>query len=141
MVNFLIVTHGEFGSYAVEAAEGIVGEQRRGVRSVAVTHRMSVEQARARVAAAIDELCGPDGLVILTDIPGGTPSNLCLPLAQGRARVAVLSGLNLYMLVTAFSKRGLPFEELVPLILGNGARSLADLGKLLERRTKQKAEA
>lgn len=138
MVNFLVVTHGDFGAYAVEAAEGIVGEQRRGVRSVPIPARMSVEEAREKVRRAVAELADGDGLIILTDIPGGTPSNICLPMVRDRARVAVLSGLNLYMLVTAFSHRSLPFEDLTRLMLANASKSILDLVQLLAARTKGK---
>ena len=135
MVNILIVTHGEFGAYAVEAAETIVGVQ-TGVRSIPITPRMTVEDAKARLAAALDELAGPDGIVMLTDIPGGTRSNLSLPLSRERAGVVVLSGLNLYMLVTAFSNRTLPLEELSQKLLKNAASSILDLSQLLRARAK-----
>lgn len=136
MVNFLVVTHGDFGSYVIEAAETIVGEQRDGVRSVPVNARMSVEEARAKIVQALAEMDSPDGLVILTDIPGGTPTNLVLPLAKDRKRTTVLTGLNLYMLVTAFSHRRLPFEELAEKMLANARNSIVDVHKLFLSRVK-----
>lgn len=137
MVNFLVVTHGDFGAYAVEAAEGILGEQREGVRCVAIAPRMTVAEARERIAGAVAQLADGDGLVICTDMPGGTPANLCLPLAQGRPRVAVLTGLNLYMLVTGFAHRALPFEELTRRMLDSGVRSIADLHRVFQERSRR----
>ena len=49
MINFIIVTHGEFGAYLVEAAEGIVGRQVQGVRVVATSSRQSVAEIQRRV--------------------------------------------------------------------------------------------
>ena len=135
MINFLVITHGDFGSYAVEAAETIVGEQKKGVCSVAITPRMTLPEARARVDRAVRELLSPDGLIILTDIPGGTPANICIPLVKDKPRVAVLSGLNLYMLITGFSNRDLPFEDLTQKMLKNSANSIVDLHKLFLSRT------
>ena len=82
MINLLIVTHGEFGAYLVEAAESIAGPQARGVRVVSISSRIGVSEIRERVRRAIDELRGPEGLILFTDMPGGTPSNLAFPLIK-----------------------------------------------------------
>ena len=128
MVNFIIVTHGEFGAYLVEAAEEIVGRQKEGVRCVGISPRLGVEEVRARVKAAVDELRGKDGLVIFNDMPGGTPCNVSLPLCKDMHNVSVLAGVNLYMLITAFNSRAeLPLKELTEKVLSAGRRSIADL--------------
>ena len=54
MINFIIVTHGEFGAYLVEAAEGIVGRQAEGVRVVPTSSRQSIGEIRQRVEHALD---------------------------------------------------------------------------------------
>src|SRR6185436_11950566 len=56
MVNFLIITHGEFGAYLVEAAEEIVGRQGEGVRVVSISSRLSVDEITKRTRALVDEL-------------------------------------------------------------------------------------
>lgn len=136
MVNVLVVTHGEFGAYVVEAAEEIVGRQENGVRCVGISPRLSVEEVRRRVAAAVRELSGGDGLMVIVDMPGGTPGNVAMPLARSSERVAVLSGLNLYMLVTAFNYRGsAALPALVEKVLAAGRRSIADMkAEFLARR-------
>ena len=133
MVNFIIITHGEFGAYLMEAAEKIVGRQSEGVRVVAISPRLGVEELRRGVARAVAELRSDDGLVVLTDMPGGTPSNIVLPLVKDLPRVAVISGINLYMIISAFNARAarLPLEEAVRKILADAARSIRDIKAVL----------
>lgn len=132
MINLVIVTHGEFGAYLVEAAEGIVGRQTQGVAVVSVSARLSVDEVRRRVEAAVRDQSHGEGLIIATDIPGGTPSNIALPAAKDLANVKVLSGLNLYMLVSAFShRRSMPLDELAAKIIADGQRSIRDIKEAL----------
>ena len=128
MVNFVIVTHGEFGAYLVEAAESIVGRQADGVAVVSISARLSVDEVRRRVETAVQGLDSGEGLIVVTDIPGGTPSNVALPAVKDMPNVAVISGLNLYMLITAFTHRKtLGLEELTLKILADGQRSIKDI--------------
>lgn len=128
MVNFVIVTHGEFGAYLVEAAESIVGRQSQGVRAVGISPRLSVPEIRERIQKAVRELSGKDGLILFTDMPGGTPSNLSFPVVKDAARVEMISGVNLYMLISAFNHReDTPLEKLVEKILTDGQKSIRDV--------------
>lgn len=132
MINILVVTHGEFGAYLVEAAEDIVGRQSDGVKVVSLSVRLGMEEMRRRITGAIDELKRADGLVVATDMPGGTPSNLVLPLVKDRANVMVVSGLNLYMLVSAFGRRReASLTDLTARMLADGQRSIRDMKVLL----------
>lgn len=131
MINFIVVTHGEFGAYLVEAAEGIVGRQGSGVRAIATSSRLSVPEIRAKLSRALRDLAGPDGTVVFTDMPGGTPNNLAFPLIKDLPRTKMISGVNLYMLVTAFSHRDrLPLERLVEKIAADGQKSIRDVRKM-----------
>ncbi len=128
MINFIIVTHGEFGAYLVEAAEGIVGRQAQGVRVVATSSRQSIAEIRRFVARALAELSNPDGVILFTDMPGGTPNNLAFPLVRDERRVEMVSGVNLYMLVSAFSQREqMPIEKLVEKVVADGQKSIRDI--------------
>jgi mannose/fructose-specific phosphotransferase system component IIA len=131
MINFIVVTHGEFGAYLVEAAEGIVGRQAHGVRAIATSSRQSVPEIRMRVARALRELANPDGIVLFTDIPGGTPNNLAFPLVKDAPNVEMISGVNLYMLVSAFSHRDrLTLARLVEKIVAHGQKSIRDVRQM-----------
>lgn len=128
MINFIIVTHGEFGAYLVEAAEYIVGHQEAGVKVVAISQRVAVAEIRERIRRAISELNGPDGIILFTDIPGGTPSNLAFPLVKDASNAEMITGVNLYMLVSAFSHRDeyiLP--DLVNKVIADGQKSVCDV--------------
>ncbi|MCM2305494.1 MAG: PTS fructose transporter subunit IIA [Elusimicrobia bacterium] len=128
MINFIVVTHGEFGAYLVEAAEGIVGRQAQGVRVVATSSRQSVDDIRRRIKRALAELGGPGGVIVFTDMPGGTPNNLSFPLIRDEKTVEMISGVNLYMLVSAFSHRDrLPLRELVEKVVADGQKSIKDI--------------
>lgn len=128
MINFIVVTHGEFGAYLVEAAEGIVGRQDQGVRVIATSSRLTVPEIRAKISGALRELSNPDGTIVFTDMPGGTPNNLSFPLIKETSRVEMVSGVNLYMLISAFSRRqDTPLAELVPKIIADGQRSIRDV--------------
>lgn len=128
MISVIVVTHGEFGAYLIEAAEGIVGRQSRGVRSIATSSRLSVPEIRAKLEKALNELDGPDGTLVLTDIPGGTPNNLAFPLVKDRPRVELVSGVNLYMLVSAFGHRDLlDLPRLTEKVVADGQRSIRDV--------------
>lgn len=128
MINFIIVTHGEFGAYLVEAAEGIVGRQASGVRVVSTSSRQSVPEIKRRIERALAELANPDGIVLFTDMPGGTPNNLSFPLIRDEKNVEMISGVNLYMLVSGFSHRDqLPMPKLVEKIVADGQKSIRDI--------------
>lgn len=128
MINFIVVTHGEFGAYLIEAAEGIVGRQAQGVRSIATSSRLSVPEIKQKISRALRELESPDGIVVFTDMPGGTPNNLAFPLVKDAPRVEMVSGVNLYMLVSAFSHRErLTLERLVEKIVADGQKSIRDV--------------
>ncbi len=131
MVNFLIVTHGEFGAYLVEAAESIAGQQAKGLRVISISSRLSVPEIRERIAKAVKDLRGPDGLILLTDMPGGTPSNIAFPLIKDESKVEMISGVNLNMLVCAFSHReDMTLEQLVEKLMTDGQRAVRDIRKM-----------
>lgn len=132
MVNFIVVTHGEFGAYLVEAAESIAGDQGDGVRSISISPRHTLEEIRGRVSRAIDESRSPEGVIILSDMPGGTPTNVSLPLIKDMPGVEMVSGLNLYMLVVGFTqRRTMSARELARQMVEGGQRSVKDLKALL----------
>jgi len=127
MINFVVVTHGEFGAYLVEAAEGIVGRQ-AGVRVIATSSRLSVPEIRQKIARALRELANDDGTILFTDMPGGTPNNLSFPLVKDAPRTEMVSGVNLYMVVTAFSHRNrLTLQRLVEKTVADGQKSIRDV--------------
>jgi mannose/fructose-specific phosphotransferase system component IIA len=132
MINLIVVTHGEFGAYLIEAAESIVGVQHEGLKNISISPRMSLEHVRSAVADAIAKMRSEDGLIFLLDMPGGTPMNIVLPLAKDIAKSAVICGVNINMLTSAFSyRKDLGFTELSGKIMEDGRKAICEVKSLL----------
>ncbi|MDF1534944.1 MAG: hypothetical protein P1S46_00390 [bacterium] len=116
----VIVTHGDLGDSLLATCRMITGE-RPGISSVAVRAGDEVEEIQTRIAAAIGEVRGNKGVILLVDMFGGTPSNISLSFL-GEKDVEVVTGVNLPMLTKL---RGLPPE----LTLRETAASLRDYGR------------
>lgn len=103
MIGLVLVTHGRLASEFVTAMEHVVGPQER-VESIAIGPEDDMEARRADIAAAIANVDDGKGVIVLTDLFGGTPSNLAISLLE-RARVEVIAGINLPMLIRLASAR------------------------------------
>ncbi|GAG28093.1 unnamed protein product, partial [marine sediment metagenome] len=101
MVNLIVITHGEFGAYLVEAAEWIVGQQTQGVEVISISPKTALDKVKETLNDAVARNSSPDGLVFMTDMLGGTPTNMVLPLAKDIPNSAVICGININMLVSA----------------------------------------
>ena len=97
MIGIVVVTHGQLATELVNAAETIVGELQR-FAAVSIGWHEDTEDARAEIQQAVARVDNGSGVLILTDMFGGTPSNLAMTfLAEGR--VEVITGVNLPMLI------------------------------------------
>jgi len=132
MINIIVITHGEFGAYLIEAAEGIVGVQLEGLKNISISPRMSLEKVKSVTESAAAEMRSEDGLLFMIDMPGGTPMNVALPLAKDIAKSAVICGVNINMLTSAFAYRmDLDFDGLVKKILEDGRKAVCEVKSLL----------
>ena len=140
MINIIVITHGEFGAYLIEAAEGIVGVQHEGLRNISISQRMSLERVKSATQTAIAEMSSRDGLIFLIDMPGGTPMNVALPLARNIEKSAVICGVNINMLTSAFSyRKDMDFNGLVGKIMEDGRKAICEVKSLLLKGYKQAA--
>lgn len=103
MIGLVLVTHGRLAEEFVRAMIHVVGPQER-VATIAIGPDDDMEERRADIAAAIAEVDGGRGVIVLTDLFGGTPSNLAISLME-RGRVEVIAGMNLPMLIRLGSAR------------------------------------
>jgi len=103
MIGLVLVTHGRLASEFVTAMEHVVGPQER-VEAIAIGPDDDMEARRADIAAAIGKVDDGKGVIVLTDLFGGTPSNLAISLLE-RGRVEVIAGINLPMLIRLASAR------------------------------------
>ena len=103
LVGVVVVTHGLLATELVNAAEMIVGDL-PGFAAVSIGWHDDVDAAREEVQRAIDRVRGPHGVLLATDMFGGTPSNLALAFL-GAGGVEVVTGVNLPMLIKLVSLR------------------------------------
>jgi len=103
MIGMILVTHGNLAEEFVHAMEHVVGDQ-AAVRTVCIGPNDDMEQRRAEIRAAIQAVDSGDGAVILTDLFGGTPSNLAISVMEP-GKVEVIAGVNLPMLIQLTSVR------------------------------------
>ena len=97
LIGVVVVTHGQLATELVNAAEMIVGDLPQ-FAAVSIGWHDDVETAKEAIAAAITHVVRPAGVIVLTDMFGGTPSNLGMTFFE-RDRVEVVTGVNLPMLI------------------------------------------
>ena len=97
MIGLVLVTHGRLAIEFRAALEHVVGPQQQ-IESVTIGPDDDVEQRRKDIIEAIKRVDSGDGVAVLTDMFGGTPSNLAIS-CMSRPKVEVLAGINLPMLV------------------------------------------
>jgi PTS system mannose-specific IIA component len=96
MIGVVVVTHGQLATELLNAAETIVGELPR-FTAVSIGWHEDTEDARSEIADAVARVNGDAGVLVLTDMFGGTPSNLAMTFLGDR--VEVITGVNLPMLI------------------------------------------
>lgn len=120
MIGIVVVTHGELAVEFLAALEHVVGVQPQ-TACVCIGPDDDMEARRADIMAKVDDVDTGDGVVLLTDMFGGTPSNLAISILD-RANVEVLAGINLPMLIKLASVR-----KTEP--LADAARAAQDAGR------------
>jgi PTS system mannose-specific IIA component len=97
MIGLILVTHGKLAEEFVHAMEHVVGKQ-EAMATVCIGPNDDMEKRRREIAAAITKVDSGEGAIILTDLFGGTPSNLAISLMKA-GKVEVIAGINLPMLI------------------------------------------
>lgn len=131
MIGVLLVTHGKLAEELRAAALTIQPDLTR-VVAVSLEWDQTGEDARDRIAKGLAEADEGDGAVILTDMFGGTPTNLTLPFLQ-KDRVEIVTGVNLPMLLkcAALQRSGKPVADVAHLARERGQRSIYVASDLL----------
>jgi PTS system mannose-specific IIA component len=104
MIGIVIVTHSELGDALIGAAEFIVGSRATSIESVSIDLNENAEKLRGKIDRGIKKVMGEEGVIILTDMFGGTPSNLSYSFLE-EGHIEVLSGVNLPILIQAINMR------------------------------------
>ena len=109
MIGIVLVTHGRLAEEFVAALEHVVGKQ-EAIRSVCIGPDDDMEMRRKEIIEAVDAVASGDGVILLTDMFGGTPSNLAISMLD-QGNVEVVAGMNLPMLIKLASVRELETLE------------------------------
>jgi PTS system mannose-specific IIA component len=104
MIGLVLVTHGTLALAFRDAMEHVVGKQ-TAMATVCIESDAEIESQRAEVAKCVAEVDSGDGVILLTDMFGGTPSNLAMSMLTGND-VEVIGGVNLPMLIKLGKIRG-----------------------------------
>ena len=97
MIGLVLVTHGNLATEFVTAMEHVVGTQ-KSIAAICIDAHDDVEQKREEISSAIANVQDGEGVIILSDLFGGTPSNLAISLMD-KGKVEVIAGVNLPMLI------------------------------------------
>jgi len=103
MIGLVLVTHGRLAEEFRVAMEHVVGPQ-QAIETICIGPEDDMETRRADIAAAVDKVNDGSGVILLTDLFGGTPSNLAISLLKA-GEIEVIAGVNLPMLIRLESAR------------------------------------
>lgn len=131
-VGVIIVSHADYGSAALRTTEFILGPL-SDCASISVNVAEEVSETVRRLADAAQRLDKGAGVLILTDMFGGTPTNLALSLL-GSNNVEVVTGLNLPMLLKVFTSRNFALQELARQASDAAAKGIVVAGKMLKNK-------
>lgn len=124
MIGALVVTHGHLGQELVAAAEMIVGEISH-IRAISIGWHDDVNEAQKDIEKRISEVDSGKGVLILTDMFGGTPSNIAFSL-HDPGKIDIVTGVNLPMIIKIVSqKESDTLDSLARIVRDQGRASIA----------------
>ncbi|MES1928328.1 PTS system fructose subfamily IIA component [Salinisphaera dokdonensis CL-ES53] len=111
MIGVLLITHGKLGSHFVETVTGMIGDLSRPTEVLEVHRHDDPDERSEAAAAALSRLDEGDGVLIITDAFGSTPSNIATRAASSNG-TRVVAGINLSMLVRVYNYPQLALDDL-----------------------------
>src|SRR3990170_1489621 len=130
MVGILIISHGRLAEALISSVEFLVGNLQK-IKGVSIWPKDKEKEVKERIQQKMIEVDDGDGVVILTDILGGTPTNLSLSFLENE-RVEVVTGVNMPMLLTLSSyQKGGSLREIGRLVKKSGRQSIILANEIL----------
>jgi len=130
MIGIIVVAHGRLAQALAETAEMIVGPV-DGFKECSFCQGTDVDKLRKMLKTSIKEVNKGQGVILLTDMFGGTPSNISLSFLED-AKVEVITGVNLPMVITALTKReGKNIKELAQILKEHGSNNINIASEIL----------
>lgn len=125
MIGIVVVTHSQLGYSLIETAEFIINDKPEHVAAVSINVKENVDELRDKIAKAIKQVDTNNGILILTDMFGGTPSNLSYSFLED-GRIEVISGVNLPLLIRALDlQKNDDLSNVAKTLVASGKRSIS----------------
>ena len=132
MIGIVVVSHGKLAEEFIAATEHVVGKQQQ-IKAICIAPDDDMDKRRQDIVAAVEEVNTGNGVAILTDMFGGTPSNLAISV-MGKPGIEVVAGINLPMMVKLVSIRnGMGLHEAVVAAQEAGRKYINVASNLLSR--------
>ncbi|MCF8030641.1 MAG: PTS sugar transporter subunit IIA [Desulfohalobiaceae bacterium] len=132
MIGIVLITHHELGRVLLQTAEGILGELEN-CTALSVDGSSSMDQAMKEIQERIRSMDQGEGVLVLTDMFGGTPSNMSLSLLES-TQLEVVTGANLPMLLKILNRREADLEELAGEAKSAGRQGIVVAGEVMKRK-------
>ena len=129
MVGILIVAHGAFGEALIHCASHVLGKRPLRVRQVGITVHDDPDATLPLAQELVRQLDEGDGVLVLTDMLGATPSNIAARLAAP-GKVEIVAGVNLPMLVRALTYRAQPLAAVVAKAISGGREGVLHVAEM-----------
>jgi len=134
MFGIVICAHGNLADEFLNTGEFSTGNRKQ-IDSVAIDHEIDVDDARKRIDTAIRSVDTGDGVIVCTDLFGGTPSNLCISFLDD-LHIEIIAGINLPMLLKAVSMRDKKQDlgQVVEVLRDHGRNNIFNARDLLSKK-------
>ncbi|MCD4676123.1 MAG: PTS fructose transporter subunit IIA [Desulfobacula sp.] len=132
MTGILLVTHANLGSTLIETVEFILGKSQDNLSCVSINIKEDPDSLRKKIKKGISKVRTDNGVIILTDMFGGTPSNLSYSFLE-EGQIEVISGVNLPILLKAVTARSkMDMEKLTSSLVKHGKKSISLASEILK---------
>jgi len=132
MTGILIVTHANLGASLIDTLEFILGAKQEKLDAISIDIKQDPESLRKKIKRGIKDVYCENGVIILTDMFGGTPSNLAYAFLE-EGKVEVISGVNLPILLKAVTTREkMEIKELTAALIEHGKKSISLASDILK---------
>jgi PTS system mannose-specific IIA component len=132
MIGIVVVTHANLGSALIETVELILGKKVENLLAVSINIQEDPDSLRKKIKKGISKVSQDNGVLILTDMFGGTPSNISYSFLE-EGQIEVISGVNLPILLKAVNSRSkMDMEALTSALIVHGKKSISLASEILK---------
>ena len=133
MINILLLSHGKLAEEFLNTIKLIMGEQ-KGINAIGLDESESIENFKNRIIDEYSKLNKSDGIIVLTDLYGGTPTNAAIyGLLNKYENLEILTGINLPILLEAVVRRNQPANELINSLKKVGAEGIISIREVMKQ--------